>query len=495
MTGMWDAVDRWGRLAALLASLLFGTVSAVRAEAIGFESCRLKGVAQEAMCGELSRPLDPTQPLGRRIAVHVAVLPAVARNKQPDPIVFFAGGPGQSAIDLAGPALTMLARFTNRRDIVLIDQRGTGRSAPLECDKADPWMPLARAVDVSLAVERRHACAAELQKLPHGDTRQYTTTIAVGDVEAVREALGVPRINLVGVSYGTRVALEYMRRFPQRVRSAVLDGVVPPGLSLARSFSIDNQMALEAVFDACAAEPSCRARYPELRTRWAALLSSLPRPVTARHPMHGERERFTLNRQAVLGAVRRALYVPTLTAILPAAIEAAAAGRFDALVALGSSGPPGGISEGMHFAVLCSEEASNEGASTYLQGKDFGDDFLSFYREVCKSWPLAQVKTDFMSMAITSSPTLLLSGQADPATPARHGDEVATKLGRLATHVVAQHATHGLLAHACMREMAYQFVEHAERTPPFVPDPSCAERIPRPRAYLPPRRDAPGLSK
>ncbi|MFY9512582.1 MAG: alpha/beta hydrolase, partial [Rubrivivax sp.] len=103
----------------------------------GLQACRLAGVEHAAWCGSLQRPLDPGQPAGTQVDIHFAVLPAVARNKKPDPVFFLAGGPGQSAMDLAGQVSRLLARFSNRRDVVLVDQRGTGRSAPLRFDARD----------------------------------------------------------------------------------------------------------------------------------------------------------------------------------------------------------------------------------------------------------------------------------------------------------------------------------------------------------------------
>ena len=108
------------------------------AQAAEPKPCRLRGVEHEALCGVIARPLDPAQPQSVQIDVHFAVLPALARNKLPDPVFFFAGGPGQSAIEIAATVGAMLGRFTNRRDIVLIDQRGVGKSAPLVCDADDP---------------------------------------------------------------------------------------------------------------------------------------------------------------------------------------------------------------------------------------------------------------------------------------------------------------------------------------------------------------------
>ena len=239
--------------------------------------CRLPGLEHEAQCGTVQRALDPVAPQGTQIDIHYAVLPALARNKKPDPVFFFAGGPGQSALDLAGQVSRLLARLGNRRDIVLVDQRGTGRSAPLLCDPPGVVRPLRDGVDPARQLELLRECRARLQALPHGDLRQYTTTIAVQDADAVRQALGAGRINLVGGSYGTRAALEYMRQFPQAVRRALLDGGAPPDMVLPVSFEADAQAAFEALLAACASEAACAARHPDLRAQWHAVLATLPR--------------------------------------------------------------------------------------------------------------------------------------------------------------------------------------------------------------------------
>ncbi len=321
------------------AALLSGALMALPLQAAesrpGLQPCRLQGVEHEAWCGSVRRPLDPAAPQGTQIDVHFAVLPALARNRRPDPVFFFAGGPGQSAIENAGSVARMLGRLSNRRDIVLIDQRGTGRSAPLGCDEASPTQPLAEAVDPARVSARLADCLARLQKLPHGDLRHYTTVVAMQDADAVRRQLGVDAVNVVGGSYGTRAALDYMRQFPQAVRRAVIDGVAPPDMVLPASFSTDNQAALDAVFTACEAQPACLARYPALRADWRALLATLPREIGVAHPVTGEVQRLTLTRDTLLGLVRTPLYVPALASALPAG---AGRGRPRALRAAGGPG-------------------------------------------------------------------------------------------------------------------------------------------------------------
>jgi pimeloyl-ACP methyl ester carboxylesterase len=448
--------------------------------------CRLRGVEHEALCGSVQRALDPARPNATQIAVHYAVLPALARNKRPDPVFFFAGGPGQSAIELAPQVAAMLARFANRRDIVLIDQRGTGRSAPLLCEAEDAALPMAEAFAPNRQRERLSACLGQLRALPHGDLRHYTTALAMQDAEAVRAAIGAERVNLIGASYGTRAELEYQRQFPARVRRAVLDGVAPPDMALPASFSTDNQAALDALFAACEADKACATREPNLRDRWRALLAGLPQTIDLRHPLTDRRERFTLTRDVLLGMVRGPLYAPALSAALPAAIGQASQGRFDALagLALSLGGRRGlQLAAGMHFSVVCAEDLPRLEASADKPGRDFGDSFGALYREVCATWPRGEVPAAFYTVPAATTATLLLSGGIDPATPARHGARVAQALGAKARHVVVPNAGHGLMALGCMRDLLYRFVDAASDDEALKIDAACITGIPRPPMF------------
>ncbi len=449
-------------------------------------ACRLRGIEYEALCGSVQRPLDPARPAGTQISVHYAVLPALARNKRPDPVFFFAGGPGQSAIDIAPQAAAMLMRFANRRDIVLIDQRGSGRSAPLKCEADDPALPLAELFALERQRERLAACLTQLQALPYGDLRFFTTVLAMQDAEAVRAALGAERINLVGGSYGTRAVLEYQRQFPERVRRAVLDGAAPPDMVLPASFSTDNQAALDALFAACEVDKGCRTRAPGLRDDWRRLLASLPRTVELRHPLTDRPERLRLTRETLLGMVRGPLYVPVVAAALPAAIGQASQGRFDALAGLaqtvgGRRNQP--LAAGMHFSVVCAEDFPRLPQTLDRPGADFGDSFASRYRDVCASWPRGEVPAAFYVLRPASAATLVLSGGLDPVTPPRHGARVAKALGAKARHVVVPNAGHGVMALGCMRDVLYRFVDAASDDDALQVDSRCAMGIPRPPMF------------
>ncbi|UXH78476.1 alpha/beta hydrolase [Roseateles amylovorans] len=474
-----------------LAAGLLASPAAQAADAASvLKPCRIEGVSTEVQCGRIQRPLDPARPDGKRIELHFVVVPALARNKLPDPVLLLAGGPGQSAISLTGTVLPRLSRLNYRRDLVFIDQRGTGRSAPLQC-RSDLPLTMKEAMEPQARERQLDECRRQLEALPHGDLRFYTTTIAMQDMDAVRDALGVSRWNLIGASYGTRAALEYERQFPTHVRRAVIDGVAPPDMVLPAAFSRDGQAALDAVFTACESDPACKARFPALRTEWQALLKSLPRRVTLQHPMTGQSEEVMLTRESLLGAVRPPLYVPPLAAALPAAIHDASQGRFSALGAL--AGQVGGgpkatrLAAGMHFSVICAEDMPRLAQSTDVPGADFGLADRTLYTSVCKDWPRGTVPSAFYEIPPAQTPVLVLSGGADPVTPPRHGARVTERLGAKARHVVVPQAGHGVaLTLGCMRDVVFRFIDTEQDDQALKVEADCAARIPRPPIFLPP---------
>lgn len=453
--------------------------------------CRVEGLRHSVQCGVLQRALDPARPDGPKIAIHYVVAPAMARRKLPDPVFLLAGGPGQSAITLAPAMLALFARLNNRRDIVLVDQRGTGQSAPLEC--GDPQREsLAEQADPDRPFKRLMECKAALLKLPYiktlGDLGFFTTTLAMQDLDAVRQQLGVERVNLVGASYGTRAALEYERQFPQAVRRSVIDGVAPPDMVLPASFSTDGQAAFDKLLIDCAREPACKKAFPTLRADWSALLASLPRAVSATHPLTGLPERFTLTRAMVLAAVNGPLYAPAFAAALPAAISAAAQGRFEALIGMGalmSSRKGSQLAIGMHFSVVCAEDLPLLDKATDAPGADFGADQATLYRRACADWPRGAVPAAFYRVPASASPVLLLSGSLDPATPPRHAARVAKLLGAEALQVVVPNAGHGVMSLGCMRDVIYRFIDAADDKEALAVDASCVQGIPRPPAFIP----------
>jgi pimeloyl-ACP methyl ester carboxylesterase len=473
----------------LLVALVAWAAGAAQAQ--GLSDCRVQGIRNSVQCGVVQRALDPARPDGPKIAIHYVVVPAMARRKLPDPVFLLAGGPGQSAIGVGPQAFALFSRLNNRRDIVFVDQRGTGQSAPLECPDAKREA-LAEQADPDRQFKQLMQCKAALLKLPYiqaeSDLGFFTTTLAMQDLDAVRAQLGVERIDLVGISYGTRAALEYMRLFPTRVRRSVLDSVAPPDMVLPASFSTDSQAALDALLRTCEQQPACQTAYPQLRNDWAALLASLPRPVSAAQPLTGRPERFTLTREMVLSAVRGALYSPATAAALPAAITEATAGRIEPLVGVGallSSRKGIQLAMGMHFAVVCAEDVPRLGGASDQPGVDFGSNYTTLYQRVCAQWPRGAVPAAFYDVPATRTPTLLFSGGIDPATPPRHGARIAAALGPAAQHVVVPNAGHSVLGVGCARDLLYRFIDATDDTAASALDASCVKAIPRPGVFVP----------
>jgi pimeloyl-ACP methyl ester carboxylesterase len=459
--------------------------------------CRIQGIRTEVRCGSVQRLLDPARPRGPHIDVHYVVVPAVSRKRAADPVFLLAGGPGQSAISLAGDVLPLFARLHNNRDLVFVDQRGTGRSAPLDCPQ-QPLAPQQPLVDPDTEAREMLACRLALEKLPYigapADLGFFTTTLAMQDLDAVREALGAPTLDLVGASYGTRAALEYQRQFPTHLRRNVLDGVAPPDMVLPDSAATDNAAALQALWSACAAEPACHAAFPHLTADWDALKASLPRNVSVRDPRTLQTVSLPLTLPLLLGAVRGPLYSPVLTAALPQAITAAAHGNFQPLVTLGGLAAPHGrhdIAAGMHFSVICAEDAPRMARVSGDPATEFGDLFAAIYREVCAQWPRGAVPAAFYDVPRATQPVLLLSGGLDPMTPPRHAARIAAKLGDQALAVTVPNAGHGILSIGCISDVIYRFIAAPDAAAAHAVDTTCAQAIPRPLAFIPPHGDAP----
>lgn len=452
--------------------------------AITLETCRLPGVDGAARCGTYEVWEDRAAKKGRRIKLDLAVIPARTRAREPDAIVVFAGGPGQGAVSLASEVLPIFGRLHDSRDIVLIDQRGTGNSHPLDCDE-DEDAPLQSLFEDTLPEPLVAKCLATLD----ADPRQYVTSIAVDDYDEVLGALGYSKVNLWGGSYGTRMALEFLRRHGERVRSMVLDGVAPATMKLPLSFVADGDRALTRMLEACDADELCKRTYPDLKQSIERLrreLARRPLRVAIQDPRTGERENITVNENIFLSGLFRPLYVPELASLLPYGILAASEGDFNPLLAQNlefADDVSENLSLGMHLSVVCSEDVpriTSEDLAALRQsffGRALVDDFV----HACRLWPRGKVPADFYEPVRSKVPALILSGGIDPATPPRHGDAVAATLPN-ARHFVAPQLGHGVSVHGCAPRLIESFIRSADAR---SLDGGCLERIPRPLFVLP----------
>jgi pimeloyl-ACP methyl ester carboxylesterase len=424
--------------------------------------CRVEGLEYQSLCGTLEVFEDRVARQGRKIPLRVVVVPALAATPEPDPLVLLAGGPGQAASEVAA-VLRMVDRIHRNRDILLVDQRGTGGSRPLKCNPDPPDGGLAARYDDAYREEDFRKCVAGYD----ADPRLYTTPIAMEDLDEVREALGYPKLNLWGVSYGTRAALVYMRQYPERVRTAVLDGVAPLGLYLPLYMPRDAQRALDLLFEHCEKDANCAKAFPDLRARVKVMLDGMEKePVRARvnHPLTGVPEDITLTRRVFLQMVFGQLYSPEVAMLVPLMLDRATKGDWSPFVAL-SQGITGGMSatmsHGMFFSVICAEDApfiTDEAITRAAEGTWFGPQMVRNMLEPCQVWPRGTVPEGYREPVNSNVPTLLLSGELDPITPPTWGEEAKKTLSN-SRHVVVPGVGHNTTGLGCIQSLMADFVK------------------------------------
>lgn len=456
-------------------------------------TCRIKGVESEVKCATLNVIENRETKQGRNIGLNIVVLPATARVKEADPIFLFAGGPGQAAAALAPQALAILGSLNNKRDIVLIDQRGTGKSNGLNCKIPEMTDPaLGNMADTALRDASIRKILSECRDVlaKNADLTQYTTTIAMADYDEVRAALGYDKINLWGASYGTRSSMEYLRRYPARVRSVVIDGVAPPSMALPVDFAQDAGAAYQKLLTACEQETTCAKNFPNFSRQIDAVLDKLakaPRKVMLANAFSGISSEVAVTRDMVLAAIFSTLYVPEMAATLPAAMSQAAAGDFAMLMSL--SGLFSEMTEdqsafGMRLSVTCAEDIPRYQAAVIERAAGiapFRRLFIDEFAKACEVWPKGKIAADFDQPVISDKPVLILSGGLDPVTPPIHGDEVKKTLTN-AVHFIAPNVGHGVSHKGCGPKLVKKFIETASIA---GLDGECLKKLPRPMFYEP----------
>jgi pimeloyl-ACP methyl ester carboxylesterase len=473
---------------ALAAAL--GTIpdaAAARLGSIDFTPCTLEAtglpMSVVAQCGTLEVPEDPAAPDGRRITLALAWIPA-SGEAQPDPVVMIAGGPGQSALETYPAASAAFADVRKNRHVLLVDQRGTGGSNRLACEdgEAEGMFADAAAPTVEEAAAVAMRCRDQLSA--HADLRLYTTGVAIQDLEAVRLAVGAPSLNLVGISYGTRVAQQYAARYPASTRSLVLDGVAPNDLVLGSEFALRLEDSLRLQFARCSEDATCRGRFGDPRETLARVLAMAEAGQTVvryRDPVTAEAREETLTRGHVAMLARMYAYQPMVLSTLPLALHEAAEGRPEALMAqarmitgqLGAS-----IVFGMQLSVVCAEDAPELVPDPAAEGTVLGNDFARFTAAQCAVWPAGERAADFRAPLATDVPALLFSGEFDPVTPPSYGERVAASLpnGR---HLVLRGQGHNVFGAGCAPTLMARFIETTDAA---ALDAGCLDQL----VYTPP---------
>ena len=470
---------RYAMTASCLAACgLFAT--AADAARIDLSPCNLTatGGRQEvdATCGTLAVPLDPNDPGGETIELFVAVVEALAEQPLPDPLVVIAGGPGDAATRFYVMAEAAFSRIVRNRDIILVDQRGTGRSAPLRCDSGQDDLFLSGTGSVQSMIDTSREC---LEGLSH-DPRFFTTSVAVRDLDAARKALGYAELNLYGISYGTRVAQHYLRRFPGSTRRIILDGVLPSDVVLGPDVALASQTTLDALFDRCAADNGCRRAFPGLRLRFDAVLARLretPVEVTLDHPRTGDAVDVVVDHWMLVGVVRLLVYQPQSTSLLPVLIDAVHRGDYQGLAtqAFLLTEAIEDLAHGLNNAVMCTEDVPFQGAvdldaqaATYM-----GTAFLEVVAGTCAHWPRGLMDDDLRDPLVSDKLVLMLSGELDPITPPRYARQAAAGLTNV-IEVVGPGQGHGMALVGCGQRLMAEFLDIDEAS---ALDLGCVDRI------------------
>jgi len=426
--------------------------------------CEAEGPGSEFLCGTYEVYENRDARSGRKIGLHVVVVPATGEKKAPDAITYFAGGPGDASTTAAPGLAQELASLRESRDLLLVDFRGTGESNPLRCSYQDQRLGY---LEGFLPLDGVRACWEEVRQ--KADPSFYTTSHAVDDVDDVRAALGYETLNVIGGSYGTRAALVYLRRHPERVRTVLLDGPDPTDSRSPVTFARDAQAALDGWFAECREDTACAAAFPEIESEFQSVIAKLTAgavDVEVMNPRSGAVETVSLSKDAFAQTVRYMLYNTTTALKVPLYVHAAATGNFAPMgeMTVLFGGLVDSLADGFFLSVTCAEDLpffEMDEADELAAGT-----FLGIYRsrsqkEACALWPVAAVDPSFLEPVRSEVPVLVRVGQRDPVTPPRWGEEVIAHLpnSRLLVIPDGAHGT-GSLAHMeCADEMGVTLIE------------------------------------
>lgn len=442
---------------------------------LSLENCHVDGIKAQVKCGKLQVFENYNKPDGEKITINFVVLPAIDNSDDKTPLMFLAGGPGQAAAELASGLTNVFYEVRKTRDLILVDQRGTGASHPLQCEDAAEQNVYALTPE-DFSEQDIKDCLKNLT----GDLSQYNSENAIRDFDAVRATLGHQQINIYGGSYGTRAGLVYMRMFPDSLRSVVLDSVGPIempiglfGQSSARSFNL--------LLANCQKEPSCQQAFPELEQEFQTILARLekaPEEVSIAHPRLGTQTKFVISKAKLLGTIRSQLYSVATRSLVPLVIHQAYLGNYMPLAGLIAQTEGGqGIYVGLLFNITCNEDYPRISAMDFEldANNNFGgsDSHFSF-KMVCPLWPEYRPSDAFYNPVIAGIPTLILSGDLDPVTPPSNGEYSAKSLPNN-HHIVVKNAAHTVAMSTCASDIINEFLTSLN---PNKLDESCLEDVP-----------------
>lgn len=442
-----------------------------------FEPCELQqpgsSATTAAFCAPFQVPENRADPQARMLDMRVALLKANS-NASDDPVIYLAGGPGQSAIDTWPSVAHAMTSLRRHRHVLLMDQRGTGGSHALRCDALSS-MDETLTPSVETVTQLTADCLEQISAF--ADPRHYTTSDAVADLEDLRQAIGAPLVNLVGISYGTRVAQQYMNRHPQALRSVVLDSAVPNTHTLGQAQAVNLDNALKAQFAVCTADPACAGAFGDPYATLIGLrdaLNTQPHKVSWPDPHDFGSEEQLLDGVGVATLARFYAYAPETAALLPLVLHEAAAGRFAPLMAqvgLIMAGMEDLAGSGMPLSVICSEDADQVVADPRDADTVMGTLMSEVLAAQCALWPRGARPEDFNKAVSGDLPVLVLAGEFDPVTPPRFGEQIVAGLDN-ALLITATGQSHAVIGRGCLPKLVGRFVDTLD---PKELDLSCTE--------------------
>lgn len=428
--------------------------------------CRLPRIDEKLLCGQLTVFENRQTRVGRTIELNVVVVPAFDQKTKAEPLFDLAGGPGAAATEGATFYARQGRAYRGHRDVVLVDQRGTGKSNPLSVPrKKTPQHYLSEMYPVDYVKSLRQTLEQR------ADLTQYTTSIAMDDLDDVRAWLGYDRINLIGLSYGTRAALVYMRQHPERVRTVTLIGVAPTNLKMPMYHAQAAARALDLLLQQCEQDADCHQAFPQIRNDWTSLLLQLgrePARVEYSPPDKSAPAMLEIQRDIFAEKIRTWMYGREQASRIPLIIHQAAHGDFGPFLreAIGPS-IPDFIADGMYLSVTCAEDVpfiNQEEAAKLNAGNPFGNYRVFQQTRACSMWPQGKIPPAFLEPVSSNVPVLLFSGNMDPVTPPQRGEEVARHLPN-SRHVIipqAGHGVDGLAEPECVDRIIMEFMDKGD---------------------------------
>ena len=435
------------------------------------EPCFVSGVTRGATCGTIDLPLNYNKPDGEKVSIHVAIAEARNTEKEADPLFILAGGPGQAAGEYGALVRAAFSGVREKRDIVLIDQRGTGKSYGMNCETDDSVTTMSESIEE----------IAECRKGFKLDTSEFTMENVLRDMDEIRQELGYDKINLWGASWGTRTADAYVKQYPEHVRSMVLDGILPADISLFETAPKSAQRALEKIIEECEAQESCKTAFPQFREQVFSLMERAANGdlhYSGIDPTSGKKLDNKIELTMAVEALRSVMYGADGTTILPYVVDQASNGNLQPMFAPMFSGADAGMYIGATLSMLCGDEISRvtpEQAKAAGEGSFARDSHYGIWSRMCTKWDYKVPAWDYKAPVNTDIPTLVLSGNLDPITPPEFGDHYMKGISN-GRHIVVNGTGHNTSFTACMPNIISEFVTTLDAS---ALDTSCLDHLKR----------------